>query len=631
MNEYNVSAGDKKAKKAQKIARCRGLKNFGWWLFGFLSSFLLVGGAAAIALCVIPAGTYFGEDKDKYLGEDAGKQSLLNLMLNYEKYGIEDFPIITDAITGAIENSPLGDYVTIDMDALNGIKFGQFTDNSVDLGELFTNAIHVTATINSLGLADQLGDLGSLSVMTQWDLVDGEVDPNAEGFNAKLYYYKVDEKPTYARAFTDDVPAQLVEGASAPYYLPALVETPILDMFAIFGDRLSTTTVTSLLSVFGEIPDDSLVAKIMGNKTLGDLGSISAADIDLADIIPVAGNEQIYKILCSGTGVDYDELVNGTAHLTVDQLENVNFENIKLSDVLDTSSNPKIFDILAEGTGIEKENITLNDLKNFDYSNIKLKAILSEPDAKLKNVLCEALNSTWDNVTVGMLSGDGFNLGNVKLETVLGDSNSNLTTILVEACGASSYSDLTIDSISNDFNIGNIKLQTVLSSDDAEQNKILKALYDKNPSVSELGSKMSEISLFDAFGESCFTTNASESIRGDKYVKNVDPSTGIVSYTASSSGTYYVSKTSGIWLLLCFNTSDVNASNGCAGTFTQADATMNTIENGSSASSAILDATLYQLIACGILEDGSSFVPNVTKRTLNDIITAGTTYIAMMP
>ena len=118
MNEYNVSAGDKKAKKAQKIARCRGLKNFGWWLFGFLSSFLLVGGAAAIALCVIPAGTYFGEDKDKYLGEDAGKQSLLNLMLNYEKYGIEDFPIITDAITGAIENSPLGDYVTIDMDAL---------------------------------------------------------------------------------------------------------------------------------------------------------------------------------------------------------------------------------------------------------------------------------------------------------------------------------------------------------------------------------------------------------------------------------------------------------------------------------------------------------------------------------
>ena len=161
MNEYNVSAGDKKAKKAQKIARCRGLKNFGWWLFGFLSSFLLVGGAAAIALCVIPAGTYFGEDKDKYLGEDAGKQSLLNLMLNYEKYGIEDFPIITDAITGAIENSPLGDYVTIDMDALNGIKFGQFTDNSVDLGELFTNAIHVTATISSLGLVDQLGDLGS--------------------------------------------------------------------------------------------------------------------------------------------------------------------------------------------------------------------------------------------------------------------------------------------------------------------------------------------------------------------------------------------------------------------------------------------------------------------------------------
>jgi hypothetical protein len=114
-------------------------------------------------------------------------------------------------------------------------------------------------------------------------------------------------------------------------------------------------------------------------------------------------------------------------------------------------------------------------------------------------------------------------------------------------------------------------------------------------------------------------------------VKNVDPSTGIVSYTASSSGTYYVSKTSGIWLLLCFNTSDVNANSGCARTFTQANATMNTIENGSSASSAILDATLYQLIACGILEDGSSFVPNVTKRTLNDIITAGTTYIAMMP
>lgn len=631
MNEYNVSAGDKKIKKAQKIARCRGLKNFGWWLFGFLSSFLLVGGAAAIALCVIPVGTYFGQDKDQYFGEDAGKQSLLNLMLNYDKYGVEDFPIITNAITEAIENSPLGDYVTIDMDAINGIKFGQFADGSVDLGAIFSNAIQVTATIKSLGLVEQLGDLATLSVMTNWDVVEGEVDPNAEGFNAKLYYYKVDETPTYARAFTDDNPAQLVEGASEPYYLPALVETPILDMFAIFGDRLSTTTVTSLLSVFGEIPDDSLVAKIMGNKTLGDLGSISASDIDLVDIIPVTGNEQIYKILCSGTGVDYDELVAGNAHLTVDQLENVNFENIKLSDVLDPASNPNIFDILAEGTGIAAEDITLNDLKNFDYSNIKLKAILTNPDEQLKSVICEATGQTWDEVTVGVLGGSGFALGNVKLKTVLGDSNPNLTSILAEACGAASYEELTIDAISNDFDIGNVKLQSVLSGDDADQNKILKALWAKNPSVSQLGSSMSSISLYDAFGESCFTTDASKSIRGDKYQKTVDSVTGKVTYTASATGTYYVDKTSGIWLLLCFGVDSVDSTNGCAISFTQSTSTINDLEEGASTSSTLLDATLYQLIASGILSDSSSFTSNVTKNTLQQIINAGAAAVAMIP
>ena len=485
MSEFNPSTGDKKVKKAKRIARMRGLKNFGWWLFGFLSSFLIVAGAAAICVCVIPVGTYFGQDRDKYVGEDVGNKTLLDIALHYQDYQVGDFPVVSELVGGLLEN--YDQYVTVDMEALNGISLGAFTgEGGEELSKILTEAIHVTATISSLGLTEMLGDLGNLSAMTEWTEVTESVNPDDEGFNAKLYYYKVDEAPTYARAYTDTNPVELVPGATLPFYYPALVEVPILDMFDIIGERLSTTTITSLLSMFGEVDENGFVAKLLAGKTLGNVASITPADINLPDVLAVDGNESIYKILCSAAGVDYDELVAGNATLSVEQLTGLSLDGIKLVDVLEkTPENEKIFDLLVSAIEIEPgesrpdaDNLTLGHLKALNVDNIKLSDVLpiSSENQTIYDILSDATDTENENITIGSLS--NISISNVKLTTIIPDdpAHADAWDAILALTGASSSDEVTIDNLQS-TSLAGAKLSTFLKEDEVSES-LMRLLID---------------------------------------------------------------------------------------------------------------------------------------------------------
>ena len=62
---------ERKNKRARRIASCRPLKNFGWWFFGFLSSFVIVAGSAAICVTLIPTNTLLGKNHADYVDEES--------------------------------------------------------------------------------------------------------------------------------------------------------------------------------------------------------------------------------------------------------------------------------------------------------------------------------------------------------------------------------------------------------------------------------------------------------------------------------------------------------------------------------------------------------------------------------
>lgn len=85
---------EKKIKRALKIARLRPLKNFCFWLFGVLSTLGIVLGGVFITLKVTPLGSITGNSLSGVVSEDVTSKSLLDAILGFQDYDINDFPII---------------------------------------------------------------------------------------------------------------------------------------------------------------------------------------------------------------------------------------------------------------------------------------------------------------------------------------------------------------------------------------------------------------------------------------------------------------------------------------------------------------------------------------------------------
>lgn len=695
---------DRTLEKGRKTAKHRHLKNFLFWLFGFFSCIVTVGTAGVIAVTVLPVGTYLPGSQNA-VGSDVTDDTLLSIIKNYKDYKVGDFPILAETVNKAIQEGGLGDYVEVDVDALNKISLGDS-----NIGDSIKGCLKIVASVSSLNL--DLGGIENLDVFTTASEVSGEVDPTASDFNAKLYYYKT-SSGKYERAYNDDKTRVAPEGAEL--YYPPLGSIPVLEAFSIIDVRLGQAKATNLLGVFTTLDDDSLLTKVLGDKTVKELGSISANEILLKDVLtPGPGNQKVYDILLKAVVIADGEEPRTIDTLTVGDLSNVNIDevplttvvsitddnrdmfqaiadavgkanpedviigdiskadmdevnlnsfikesdnadlykvlrsatskgegedvylgdlksssfsikNIKLSDVM-TPSDSKVKNMLVQATGASSyEAITINMLESMNLSNVTLDAILDSPSDTLKNIISEAagLPGDWESVTVGSLS--SFNVNLIHLNTVLPEGSDTLYSILSDATGKDRSKVTIADLSGSNFNIENIKLATFFGDPNSESNPILKAILKKDGvTVKTLGSTISDLSAYEIFGENCFTHTLPLKGPKDKY-EAVEGKPGEYRYstTVSDADAFYINPDSNFWVLYSYEVTEKEATTGRGNYYKPSTTTFGNLtatdDSSSDSTSAFTNATLYQLIAAGIIDD-DGYSNTLKSKSIKEIL-----------
>lgn len=698
---------ERKTRRALRIARCRGLKNFGWWLFGFLTPTLVIGVAGAICVCVLPTNIFVGKD-GKYVDEETSKKTLLQILMNYQSYTVGNFPIIKEALKTTLSSSGLDKYLEINYDELEKTSL-----STTDYKSIFDNCVEITATIDNLGVASSLGAFGNLSVMKENTEVTEAIDPTAEDFEPYMYYY-IDDNGKLKRAYKDD--KTLVEAAAGKQlYYPALVKVPLDQIAKVIPTRIGQAEMLEVLGIFTNVESGSMLAKVFNGYTVKDMGSFDANNILLSDVLTYSeDNKAIFDILCAAAVVGEGEEKPTHETVTIGHLNHIDINNVPLSTVIKPSTdNEKIYAILMDATGKEKaEDVTIGDISKADLDGVKLSSLLKEEDnPKLAKILTSAVGAEkYDDVKLGslkdfdtaniyikdavdlsddlkdiLLKGCGvenyddltlgslatFEMSNVPLSCVIKESEDNkkLIAILKDATGKEDYSSIVVDDLSNGFNIDNVKLSTVI--EETEDNKSLfnilseatgvekkdlklsnlssfnisnvklstviseetgnKALdtllKDDSVTIANMGDKINNLSLYSIYGEDCFTTDVSQAtITTDHYVRTETPNGYMYTYDSDGDydGDYYISKSSGVMLLMSFDVTNVDFTCGRANTLIPSSLTFENMDKADSTSSALQNATIYQMIAAGLIEDKADggYSNDLKRMTIQDLLNA---------
>ncbi len=521
---------NRKVKKWRRRARCRFLKNLFIWFVGFISSIGIVGGSFYLAVGVVPLNNFVGNDESIVKNEIANG-TLLNLIQSIGTYTIGDVPVLNDAVLSLLEGVGLEDLITIDTNKISSIPFSSLSDGSFT--DTLISAVSFEATFKGVSdkLGFSLGDFSSLEVFTSYEEVlpadkPTEADYTADDFDHNSFYYMVENgtPPTYAPAFKDNAYVNGVNDSTTLYY-PALNDVPILSFFTQLSSALDRVKVKDLVNKLGGGSDASIINKIVGDTTIGGIGTFDHNTILLNDILPESSNLDLYKILKDAT-----QKTDGTT-ITVGDLNGIVIDNVKLSTVVGEkdTTNEDLYNILADATTKPWDEITILDVESVNIDNVKLSTVIGEKDATnedLYKILADATTKPWDEITI--LDVESVNIDNVKLETVLDryetddsgnikyDDNDNpieksIWKILTEAIKPSNQDgEIRINDLSN-FNIDNVKLETVFSrTENASTWAILDEIVVKPESspldykitVSDLGNiNVGNLSLKTAIGE----------------------------------------------------------------------------------------------------------------------------------
>jgi len=551
----------KKEAKEHKIARHRGFKNFLIFFAGFFTSLVLVFGILFVVFKFVPIKSVV-KDTDGVVSEEVAESSILDLLLNYDKYSLGDFPVVVDALKSAIDSTGANDFVDIDYEKLKTLSFS----GDGNLKDQIMDCVTVTATLSSVVENDsELGALNNLSVITTAEEV--VPDTSASDFNPKLYYYKVGN--VYKRAFTDA--KVLVDGAiGKTLYLPPIKEVPVGDLMQIFTDLFNRTKAKELVSVFaGELSADNIIFKVLGETRLFELDgfqlNITIKDAGLENELGAFSDLDMFKyaeeVSPDTTASDFNSklyyykdgevykraytdenvLVNGAIGQTlylppinevplaelaailgdrfgmakvkdvigafssevnsnsmllkiigdkkISEMNTISEYTIMLKDVLgEYEGNKEIYDILIDITNKNVDNLYLSDLQNINTNDIKLTTVLGEygdSNKALYDILMNAFNieskDDLSQITINKLKGlNQQAINNIKLTTILGeysDSNKALYDILMNAFNIESKDDLgqiTIGKLNglNQDDINDIKLTTILG-EYSDSNKVL--------------------------------------------------------------------------------------------------------------------------------------------------------------
>ena len=463
-------------RRALRSYRCRTLKNFLIWLWGVISFVILAVAAGAIVLTAIPTKDLLGQDADK-AGVIAEK-NLLEAIMGIDSYTFKDVPFATDAInelleTEIMEGKKVKDFVTIDTTGLDDVKL-------VDFPNVIGDRFQVVATIDNVVGLDSLGDIGNISVFSSWDEVTEPIDESAETFNPYLYYYQ-DTPNHYSRAYTND--KQKVAPADATIYYAALGYIPVTEAVNVVADSFGRAKLTDLLTNLGGADlsgENSLVGKLLGDKTVSQIGNITTSDIILYDILGGEPDDTIYKVLEGATGVSYDQI--SLDHLTG---EGFVVNDITIASILGEDAGA-LGDVLGSAfKDKDYKDITIGDLtsEDFQFTNIAIETLLGEDAGLLGDVLDSAFkDKEYKDITIGDLTGEDFQFTNITIETFLGEEPGVLGDILGSAFKDKEFKDITIgDLTSEDFTLDNITIETFLGEDGGEIGEILSAALKDKP------------------------------------------------------------------------------------------------------------------------------------------------------
>lgn len=727
----------RRARKGIRVMRFRWFKNLLWWLTGVISSFVILAGTIFVGIKVLPLKTYFGEQTSDYVSDEISDKSLIDALLGIGSNKLGDIPIVAETLKSLMTDSGLNSYFTVDYDRLNNVKF-TYENGETDFATELQGCITVTATLDSIGGAELLGDLGTLSVFSQVEKVLTPPDTTADDFNAKLYYYQTDDG-TFARAF-DNAGVAVAEASGKQLYYPALSTVPLVDMIDIMSDRMSMMTVKSLLESFGEVSDDNVIVNILGDRTVKDVGTFKSEEILLKDVLnETEDNQTVFDILCEAVVVPEGTEKPTSDEINLGHIENIEIDKVPLIKIIEnkTEENHKLYDVLCSALSTDEitvtpEEVVVGDLKVLDTDDIELISVLpyeaksvENPEGKnvmLYNILLEATNKT-DPSELKVTDLNGFQVNNVKLTTVLPEeeSNKNLYNILKDLYETDDASTITIDNL-HTFQLGEVKLETVFTRDGHEElytvidsampgvntseltiqefeddfkveniglfdiikdpveedystpeefndakkkhdnlkailcdatgktaeeihvsdiengfdvskirlvsvldketvtNPILKTLLnDETVTISALGERIDELSLHDVYGESCFVLGGTGT---DKYVKTELPDGKEVYTLDNANGTYTRSTSTGIWLLMCYDSVDSNG-DGKTDVYTECDLTVKDLQDGGNTiSSRISGATIQQLIDAGIVSGTNISNQNLLKSTMQQVLEA---------
>lgn len=465
--------------------------SIGWCIFWFFIGMLIPIGTLGIVTGVVPVGSIlsmFGQQNA--VSDNISGQSIISLISGYQNITVKDVPILEKTLTDYLASSNFGKYLTIDWSLLNDLTVSTLTSENIGKALTFNVSLESLEADNLLTLDPKLKTIPCFS---EW-VEAGTVDPSASDFVPGLYYYDTTEddgdstNASYARAFDDN--GNYVEGASSTtkLYLVNMYEANLLDCVSVLASRLQEEKAGDLVDALSyNVPENSLIDKLVGERTVGELATITSNDIYLADLISsTTENEQMRNVICSWMENDWEnitlydlmegnkpitnikisvlidkndpdtndtlvEIIEGLfvgvtwEEITIGQLmsEEANIDNIPLSVFLKKNSpehNQEIINIIEailvdeQGNPLGIDNATLGDLTkgNYSFISVKINDLVKreEADADMIVVLEDLAHRSWEEMTVGDIISSSPD--QLLLKSVIPDTTNPIYDVLLD-------------------------------------------------------------------------------------------------------------------------------------------------------------------------------------------------------
>lgn len=504
-------------------------------------------------------------------------------------------------------------------------ELGDFDINGVKLSAVLTGEKDEEG--NDKGISEQLKKLLADLAGTEYEEITiGSLtsDFNVDNVHLSSVIENNEENATIVKLLTEAI------GGEGGYDDITVADFASLDFT---GVKLST--------VLGDMDENSDLVKILKDATgetefskitVGRLKELETNNVKLSTVLDPATSAEIYEILLSGYVVEAGEEKPTAETLTIGGLSKFSVEGVELLSVLgdETAAGVELVKILKDCSGkSEYSKITVGDLKGLNTGKIKLSSVISPAEnEKIFDILVEGAAFTGNKNDFTVSDIKNFNSGNIKLSSVIDPVvNKNVFDILAD--GVTGYegnaTDIKVGDIKG-FNVSKVKLKTVIPSSD---NKILSVLLaDESVTVGNAGDKINALKVSDIYGDAkCFVENAAGT---GKYYKLIGTGTETFVLTSAynravdgeeeKGKTYDISSESGVWFFMFYIREGASASGGYGKKYTATDISFGEMEGKvKDVSQSVQNATIRELVSCGLVGDPGFEKVELYRMTLRDI------------